>query len=142
MTSNSPDQLFDPNVGHPRRSLILGIMCMSLVLIVSAVSSLNVAIPTIVRELEPSSTEQLWILDSYALVFAGFLLLCGALGDRYGRKHALILGMVIFAVASVLAAYADTPTQLIVYRAIMGIGAALIMPATLSTITGVFPPQE
>ncbi len=128
--------------GHPRRGLILVIMCMSLVLIVAAVSSLNVAIPTIVRELQPSSTEQLWILDSYALVFAGFLLLCGALGDRYGRKHALILGMVIFAVASVFAAYADTPTQLIVYRSLMGIGAALIMPATLSTISVVFPPGE
>lgn len=142
MTGNSSDQKFDLNTGHPRRSVILVIMCMSLVLIVSAVSSLNVAIPTIVRELQPSSTEQLWILDSYALVFAGFLLLCGALGDRYGRKHALILGMVIFAVASVLAAYADTPTQLIGYRAIMGIGAAFIMPATLSTITVVFPPEE
>ncbi|MBT5581421.1 MAG: MFS transporter [Acidimicrobiaceae bacterium] len=142
MTGNSSDQIFDLNTGHPRRSVILVIMCMSLVLIVSAVSSLNVAIPTIVRELQPSSTEQLWILDSYALVFAGFLRLCGALGDRYGRKHALILGMVIFAVASVLAAYADTPTQLIGYRAIMGIGAAFIMPATLSTITVVFPPEE
>ena len=103
--------------GHPRRNLILGIMCLCLVLIVAAVSSLNVAIPTIVRELDPSSTEQLWIIDAYARVFAGLLLLCGARGDRYGRRHALIVGLVIFAGASMMAAYADSPTQLIAYRA-------------------------
>jgi EmrB/QacA subfamily drug resistance transporter len=128
--------------GHPRRNLILVIMCLSLVMIVAAVSSLNVAIPTIVRELDPSSTEQLWIIDAYALVFAGLLLLCGALGDRYGRKYALMIGMAIFGGASSLAAYADTPTQLIAYRGIMGIGAALIMPATLSTLTVVFAPKD
>jgi EmrB/QacA subfamily drug resistance transporter len=128
--------------GHPRRNLILVIMCLSLVLIVASVSSLNVAIPTIVQELDPSSTEQLWILDSYALVFAGLLLLCGALGDRYGRRNALLLGFAVFAGASALAAYSDTPTELIAFRATMGIGAALIMPATLSTLTVVFAPQD
>ncbi len=128
--------------GHPRRQLILAIMCLCLVLIVAAVSSLNVALPTIVRELDPSSTEQLWILDAYALVFAGLLLLCGALGDRFGRKKALLVGLTIFAVASTVAAYADDPRQLIAFRAVMGIGAALIMPATLSTITVVFAPRD
>lgn len=128
--------------GHPRKTLILGIMCLCLVLIVAAVSSLNVAIPTIVRELEPSSSEQLWIIDAYALVFAGLLLLCGALGDRFGRKNALIVGLIIFAGASSLAAYADSATELIAYRATMGIGAALIMPATLSTLTVVFAPKD
>ena len=128
--------------GHPKRRQILFIMCLSLVLIVATVSSLNVAIPTIVRELEPSSTEQLWIIDSYALVFAGMLLLCGALGDRYGRKRALIVGLLIFAGASTLAAYSDSATQLIVYRATMGLGAALIMPATLSTLAVVFAPKD
>jgi EmrB/QacA subfamily drug resistance transporter len=117
-------------------------MCLCLVLIVAAVSSLNVAIPTIVRELAPSSTQQLWILDAYALVFAGLLLFCGALGDRYGRKYALIVGLLIFAGASMLAAYSSDPTQLIAYRGIMGIGAALIMPATLSTLTVVFAPAD
>ena len=137
------DELLGPDgQGHPRRRLILAIMCLSLVLIVASVSSLNVAIPTIVRELEPSSTEQLWILDAYALVFAGMLLLCGALGDRYGRKWALIVGLVVFAAASSLAAYATDPVQLIAYRAIMGLGAALIMPATLSTLTVVFAPRD
>ncbi len=127
---------------HPRAGLILGIMCLSLVLIVAAVSSLNVAIPTIVRELDPSSTEQLWIIDSYALVFAGLLLVCGALGDRYGRKWALLLGLAIFAGASTAAAYADDASQLIAYRGIMGVGAALIMPATLSTLTVAFAPRN
>lgn len=149
-TTPSPDRepptdhgLLGPDgAGHPRRNLILTIMCLCLVLIVAAVSSLNVAIPTIVRELDPNSTEQLWIVASYALVFAGLLLLCGALGDRYGRKNALILGLVIFGAASSLAAYAETPAQLIAYRSIMGIGAALIMPATLSTLTVVFAPQD
>ena len=140
--TNPTDHLGPDGLGHPRRNAILAIMCLCLVLIVAAVSSLNVAIPTIVRELDPSSTEQLWILDAYALVFAGLLLLGGALGDRYGRRHALIIGLVIFAGASTLAAYADDPTQLIAYRAIMGIGAALIMPATLSTLTVVFAPQD
>ncbi len=140
-------QQVDPHLGpdgqgHPRRRLILVIMCLCLVMIVAAVSSLNVAIPTIVRELDPSSTEQLWIIDAYALVFAGLLLLCGALGDRYGRRHALIVGLVIFAGASTLASYADSPTQLIASRGIMGIGAALIMPATLSTLTVVFAPRD
>jgi EmrB/QacA subfamily drug resistance transporter len=137
------DSLLGPDgTGHPRRNLILAIMCLSLVLIVAAVSSLNVAIPTIVRELEPTSTQQLWILDSYALVFASLLLLAGALGDRYGRKGALILGLAIFAGASTLAAYATDATQLIAYRAVMGVGAALIMPATLSTLTVVFAPND
>ncbi len=149
MTSNPAkpttdgERLLGPDgAGHPQRNLILITMCLSLVLIVASVSSLNVAIPTIVQELDPSSTEQLWIVDSYALVFAGLLLLCGALGDRYGRRNALFLGFAIFAGASVLAAYSDSPAQLIAFRGAMGIGAALIMPATLSTLTVVFAPQD
>lgn len=132
----------DDEQGHPRRNLILAIMCLCLVLIVAAISSLNVAIPTIVRELDPSSTQQLWIFDAYALVFAGLLLLAGALGDRYGRRNALLVGLVIFALASSLAAYAGDANQLIAYRGVMGIGAALIMPATLSTLTVVFAPKD
>lgn len=131
-----------PGQGHPRQGLILAIMCLCLVLVVAAVSSLNVAIPTIVRELDPSSTEQLWIIDAYALVFAGLLLLCGALGDRFGRRYALMIGLVIFAAAAMVAAYANDPVQLIAFRAVMGIGAALIMPATLSTLTVVYAPQD
>ena len=141
MAANDP--LLGPDgAGHPQRNLILVTMCLSLVLIVASVSSLNVAIPTIVQELDPNSTEQLWIVASYALVFAGLLLLCGALGDRYGRRNALLLGFAIFAGASVLAAYSSSPNELIAFRATMGVGAALIMPATLSTLTVVFAPKD
>lgn len=136
MTDPSDRYLID---GDPRRWLILAILNLCLVLIVASVSSLNVALPTIIRELEPSSSQQLWIIDAYALVFAGFLLPAGALGDRYGRKGALLIGLAIFGIASCVAAFSSSPTQLIGMRAVMGIGAALIMPATLSIITVVFP---
>lgn len=128
--------------GHPKRWQILPIMCTCLVLVVAGVSSLNIAIPSIVRALDASQTEQLWIVDAYALVFAGLLLPAGAIGDRYGRKGALLSGLSVFALASVAAAYANDPTQLIVARAAMGVGAAFVMPATLSIITAVFPPHE
>ncbi len=128
--------------GHPRRWLILGVMCSCLVLVVASVSSLNVAIPSINRALSPTSTQQLWILDAYALVFAGLLLFAGALGDRFGRKKALLVGLAIFASAAVFGAFADSANVLIGARAVMGVGAALIMPATLSIITVVFSPEE
>ena len=132
----------DMTVGHPQRWTILGILCLCLILVVAAVSSLNVAIPSIVRALDADQTEQLWIIDAYGLVFAGFLLFAGALGDRFGRKLALLSGLTLFAGAAVVASQAADPAQLIALRAVMGIGAALIMPATLSILTHVFPPQE
>ena len=131
----------DPAIYH-RRWLILSVLCISLVTIVVAVSSLNVAIPTIIRELGANSTESLWIIEAYALVFAGVLLPAGALGDRFGRKWALLGGLVIFGGMALVASFAGSPAQLIAARAVMGIGAALIMPATLSIITNVFPPHE
>jgi EmrB/QacA subfamily drug resistance transporter len=133
---------FDPAEGHPQRKAILSVLCLSLVLIVASVSSLNVAIPAIVEALEATQTEQLWILDAYGLVFAGLLLPAGALGDRYGRKGALMSGMAIFGTLAIVASFMDSPEPLIALRAGMGIGAALIMPATLSIITNVFPPHE
>lgn len=128
--------------GHPQRWFILGILCLCLVLIVASVSSLNVAIPAIQSALTATQSDLQWILDAYALVFAGLLLPAGALGDRFGRKKTLVFGLVIFAAASVYASYADTPNQLIGARAIMGIGAAFIMPSTLSLLISVFPPHE
>lgn len=134
--------VIDPETGHPQKWQILAIMCTCLVLVVAAVSSLNIAIPPIISALEPSQTEQLWIVDSYALVFAGFLLPAGAIGDRYGRKGALLAGLALFAICAVWASYSDTAISLITARAAMGLGAALIMPATLSILTDVFPPNE
>jgi EmrB/QacA subfamily drug resistance transporter len=128
--------------GHPQRWFILGILCTCLVLIVAAVSSLNIAIPSIQESLDATQTELQWIIDSYALVFAGLLLPAGALGDRYGRKWTLLIGLGIYAVTAVIAALSDSATQLIAMRAVMGVGAALIMPATLSLLTSVFAPHE
>ncbi len=128
--------------GHPRRWAILVVMCLSLILVVAAVSSLNLAIPSIRDALDATGTELLWIIDSYALVFAGLLLPAGALGDRFGRREALIAGLVIVLVTSIGASYAGSSVQLIIWRGFMGIGAALIMPATLSIITVVFPKEE
>lgn len=128
--------------GHPRRWWILVVMCLSLILVVAAVSSLNLAIPSIRDALDASGTELLWIVDSYALVFAGFLLPAGALGDRFGRRESLITGLIIVLITSIGASNASSSTQLIIWRGAMGVGAALIMPATLSIITVVFPRDQ
>jgi EmrB/QacA subfamily drug resistance transporter len=127
---------------HSRRWWTLSVLCLSLVIVIVGNTVLNVALPTLVRELGASNSALQWMVDSYALVFAGLLLTAGALGDRFGRKGALNLGLVIFGVASAVAAFADSSGQIIALRAVMGIGAALIMPATLSILTNVFPPQE
>src|SRR5436190_12320734 len=128
--------------GHPRRWLILGILCLCLVLVVASVSSLNVAIPSIQHSLDASQSQLQWILDAYALVFAGLLLPAGALGDRYGRKWTLLSGLVLYGGAAVVASRSTSADQVIANRAIMGIAAALIMPSTLSLMTSVFPRRE
>jgi MFS transporter, DHA2 family, multidrug resistance protein len=131
----------NPDV-HRRRWLLLGVMCLSLVLVVMSVSSLNVAAPRLQQELGVSATQLHWIIDSYALVFAGLLLSAGAIGDRFGRKGALLAGLGIFAGGLLVAGLADSAGQVIAGRAIMGVGSAFVMPATLSLITAVFPPEE
>jgi len=128
--------------GHPNKWNILAIMCTCLVLVVASVSSLNLAIPSIINDLEPSQKQTLWIVDSYALVFAGLLLPAGAIGDRYGRKKALLVGLVIFVLGALWASQSSNPTWLIIARGTTGIGAALTMPATLSILTAVFPRHE
>src|SRR5680860_532605 len=120
----------------------LAVLCLSLVIIVVGNTVLNVALPTLVQELDATSSELQWMVDSYTLVFAGLLLTAGALGDRFGRRGALQIGFVIFGIGSLLSALSSTPNQLIGARAFMGIGGAFIMPATLSIITNVFPAQE
>jgi EmrB/QacA subfamily drug resistance transporter len=125
-----------------RRWWILTILCVSLLVIVLDNSILNVAIPTIVRDLGASEGQIQWIVDAYTLVFAGLLLTMGSLGDRFGRRGALQAGFVIFGLGSLISALAGSADQLIATRAFMGIGGALIMPATLSIITNVFPRHE
>jgi EmrB/QacA subfamily drug resistance transporter len=103
---------------------------------------LNVALPTIERELDATSGQLQWIVDSYTLVFAGLLLTMGALGDRFSRRGALVSGLVVFGAGSLASAFATSADMLIVSRAVMGIGGALIMPTTLSILTNVFPAEE
>jgi len=125
-----------------RRWLILIVLCFSLLVIVLDNSILNVAIPTIQRELHASTSQLQWMVDSYTLVFAGLLLTAGSLGDRFGRRPALQLGFVLFGIGSLLSALSSNADELIGFRAFMGIGGAFIMPATLSIITNVFPARE
>jgi EmrB/QacA subfamily drug resistance transporter len=127
---------------YERRWWTLGVLCVSLVMIVVANASLNVALPSLVKDLHANASSLQWIVDAYSLVFAGLLLTAGSLGDRYGRRLALNGGLVIFGAASGLAAFASSSGQLIAARAVMGIGAALVMPATLSVLAHVFPPNE
>jgi MFS transporter, DHA2 family, integral membrane protein len=127
---------------HARRWFLLGIMCLSLVLVVMSVSGLNTALPTIQRELDASASELQWIVDAYAVLFAGLLLAAGAIGDRFGRKGSLLGGLFVFGLGATFGGLASDATQVIASRAVMGIGAAFIMPATLSIITSIFPPHE
>ncbi len=127
---------------HARRWFLLAIMCLSLVLVVMSVSGLNTALPTMQGDLQASASELQWIVDSYAVVFAGLLLSAGAIGDRFGRRRALLAGLVVFGVGALMGGLANDASQVIASRAVMGMGAAFIMPATLSLITSIFPPEE
>src|SRR4051794_12594951 len=98
----------------------------------------NVALPSLVRELHASTSELQWIVDAYSLVFAALLLAAGSTSDRFGRKGMLLAGLAVFGLASVAGGLTNTPGQLIVARCVMGLGAAMVFPATLSTISNVF----
>ncbi|MEU6793209.1 DHA2 family efflux MFS transporter permease subunit [Nonomuraea wenchangensis] len=135
----------DPNSGHPRRWAILGVLVFSLLAVVLDNTILNVAMKTIADPaagLGATQSELEWAINSYTLVFAGLLFTFGVIGDRTGRKRMLVVGMVLFGLASLASAYAQDPMQLILARAAMGIGGAAIMPATLAIISNVFPPAE
>ncbi|MEI2827088.1 MAG: MFS transporter [Dermatophilaceae bacterium] len=118
------------------------IIAISLITVVSAVVGLNVALPEIARATGATQTELTWIIDAYTVVFAALLFFAGALGDRYGRKRLLAIGLVVFGLAAVGGTFVTNPTQLIVVRALMGLGAAAVMPTTLSVITTSFPEEE
>src|SRR4051794_5851404 len=128
-------------VTRDRRRVLL-MMCFALATVVSAVSSLNVAIPDLARDTGATPTQLQWIVDAYALVFAGLLLPAGALGDRLGRRFVLVIGLAVFGSGAGIATQVGDPAALIGVRAWMGLGAALIMPTTLSIITATFPPGE
>ena len=127
----------DPVV-YRRRWWILAILSVSLFLVVVDNLIINVALPTLQRELNASTTALQWIVDSYSLVFAGLLLAGGGIGDRWGRKRALQVGLVLFAGCSAVAGLSDGTGSLIFWRGAMGVGAALVFPATLAIITNIF----
>ncbi len=121
-----------------RKPLILGSLLLAAFAINLDTTIVNVALPTLVRELHASTTELVWIVDAYNLVFAALVLGAGNLGDRVGRKGVLLAGLGVFGVATVAGGLCTNPGELIAARAVMGLGAALIFPATLSLLTNVF----
>ena len=123
--------------GH-KEWIALGVLALPLLLVSMDVSVLYFAVPFISADLGVSATEQLWIFDIYGFVLAGLLITMGSLGDRIGRRRLLVFGAVAFGVASVAAAYAQNPEQLIAARAVLGIGGATLMPSTLALIRNMF----
>jgi EmrB/QacA subfamily drug resistance transporter len=127
-----------------RRSpwLVLAVLCLSVFTINIDTTIVNVALPTFVRELDTSTRQLQWIVDSYNLAFAAFVLAFGSLGDRLGRRGTLLAGLTVFTLATGAGAVAATPGQLVAARTVMGIGAAMIFPTTLSIVTNVFPERR
>ena len=125
-------------LGHPRRWAVLAVMCLAVFVTVLDGTIVNVALPSLTVDLGASTRQLQWIVDAYLLVFTGLLLAAGGLGDRYGRKRALVVGLALFAITSAYAGMADSANELIVGRGLMGVGAALIFPATLAILTNVF----
>ena len=120
----------------------LAIVSVTVVIATIDETILNVAIPSLQKDLGASASSLQWMVNSYVLVFGGMLLTMGGLGDRFGRARMLRYGLAVFAISSVGAALSDSPNQLIAARAIMGLGGAMMMPATLSIIVNVFQENE
>ncbi|MBV9412172.1 MAG: MFS transporter [Acidimicrobiia bacterium] len=131
-----------PEQIHDRRWWTLAVLCFSLLIIGMDNTILNVALPTIQRDLHTSASGLQWIVDVYTLIYASVLLTTGSLGDRFGRKGVLTAGLVVFGLGSLGATFSQTTSQLIAFRGLAGIGGAMIMPATLSILTNVFSPEE
>src|SRR5262245_61808553 len=121
-----------------RKPLVLVALILAAFVINLDTTIVNVALPTLVRDLHASTTQLEWIVDAYNLVFAALVLACGNLGDRRGRKGVLLVGLAVFGAGTLAGGFGSTPGELIAARAVMGLGAALIFPATLSLLTNVF----
>ncbi len=140
--TTAPPAAATRDIAHERRWWTLGVLCLSLLIVSVANSSLNVALPSLARDLGATESQLQWVVAAYSLVFAGLLFSAGALGDRFGRKGALQFGLVTFFIGAAAASQATTMGQLIGCRALMGVGAAFIMPSTLSILVNVFPAGE
>src|SRR5918997_108347 len=139
---NTPAVPDDNTEPYPLRWKALVVLSLSLLIISLDNTILNTALPSVRDDFSASASDLQWIVDSYILVFAGLLLAAGSLGDRFGRKRALASGLVVFGLGSVLASLSTDATMLIASRALMGLGAAAIMPTTLSILTNIFPSSE
>lgn len=128
--------------GDPRRWLILAIMSIGTLIVFLDLTVVNTALPSISLDLQATTSDLQWVVDSYVLALAGLLMLAGSIGDRYGRKRWMTVGLLFFAAGSVVGAIADDIGTLIAGRAIQGIGAAFVLPATLSIVTNAFPRHE
>jgi EmrB/QacA subfamily drug resistance transporter len=139
------DQDIDANLAtlsKAGRYWLLTVAALDVILVISSMVALNAALPDMATETTATQTQLTWIVDGYTLVLACLLLPAGAIGDRYGRRGALLTGLTIFTLASIAPVFLDSPVQIIIARAIAGAGAALIMPATLSLLTAAFPKSE
>ncbi len=144
-TLTRSDQSIDANLATLSRFgrfWLLTVAALDVLLVISSMVALNAALPDIAVETAATQTQLTWIVDGYTLVLACLLLPAGALGDRYGRRGALLVGLAIFSLASLAPVFLDSPVQIIIARAVAGVGAALIMPATLSLLTAAFPKSE
>ncbi|MFH5227577.1 DHA2 family efflux MFS transporter permease subunit [Antrihabitans spumae] len=125
-----------------RRWWALGSLLIAVLTVGFDITIMNVALPTIATELAAGTAELQWMVNAYVLVLAGLMLTCGALGDRYGRKRLLLAGLMLFAVSSAAAAWADTAAMVIAARAVMGVGAAIILPVVFAVLPVLFAPSE
>ncbi|WP_328971098.1 MFS transporter [Streptomyces sp. NBC_00239] len=139
---STPWQRLNDAAGGANRWVVLIVLCVSLLLVALDATILHVAVPAVTADLRPGSIELLWIVDAYPLVCASLLILFGTLGDRVGRRRILLLGYGLFGAASAIAAFATDAQVLIAARVLLGIGGAMIMPATLSIIRQVFPDRR
>ncbi|MFE1884716.1 MFS transporter [Streptomyces diastatochromogenes] len=127
---------------YPRRWFALVVLCLSLLIVVMANTSLIVAAPDMTKDLRLSSSDLQWVIDGYTVPYAALMLVLGSIGDKYSRRGALVTGLLIFAGGSVMGSQVDQTDLVITARAIMGVGAAVVMPATLSLLVAIFPKQE
>lgn len=144
-TSIRPDKGTDSrlrDVSTLQRTWTLTVACLGVALVISSMIALNTALGDIAVSTSANQSQLTWVVDSYTLVLACLLLPAGAIGDRYGRRGALLIGLAIFTLASLAPIFFDSPIQIIAARAVAGAGAAFVMPATLSLLTVVYPKSE
>jgi EmrB/QacA subfamily drug resistance transporter len=131
-----------PTERDPRRWLVLAVMSLGTLIVFLDLTVVNTALPAIAFDLGASTSQLQWVVDSYVLALAGLLILAGSIGDRYGRKRWMAIGLVLFGAGSVVGALAESVSTLIAGRAVQGLGAAFVLPATLSIVTNTFDRDE